>query len=72
MGVLETDGGPLLLAIGRDITQRLEADRRVRRQAEEQAVVAALGERALQGVAPADLAREAAERAGRRWTPRAS
>ena len=63
-GVVETDGGPLLLAIGRDITQRLEADRRVRRQAEEQAVVAALGERALQGVAPADLAREAAERAG--------
>ena len=62
--VPDDDGQPLLLAVGRDITERLEAERRLRRQSEEQAAVAALGERALRGVAPGDLAREAAERVG--------
>jgi diguanylate cyclase (GGDEF)-like protein/PAS domain S-box-containing protein len=63
-GIVYDEDGPLLLAVGRDITERLEAERRLRRQSEEQAAVAALGERALRGVAPADLAREAAERIG--------
>ena len=63
-GIVETEEGPLLVAIGRDITSRLEAERRLRRQSDEQAVVAALGERALRGVPPADLAREAVERVG--------
>src|SRR6187431_1363881 len=45
--VPDDDGQPLLLAVGRDITERLEAERRLRRQSEEQAAVAALGERAL-------------------------
>src|SRR5829696_10127287 len=63
-GIVHDESGPMLLAVGRDITQRLEAERRLRRQSDEQAAVAALGERALRGVAPADLAREAAERVG--------
>ncbi len=63
-GIVESSQGQLLLAVGRDISQRLEDDRRIRRQSDEQAVVAALGERALRGVAPADLAREAVERVG--------
>jgi len=63
-GIVQDEEGPMLLAVGRDITERLEAERRLRRQSEEQAAVAALGERALRGVAPADLAREAAERVG--------
>ena len=63
-GIVEGDDGPMLLAVGRDITERLEAERRLRRQSDEQAAVAALGERALRGVAPGDLAREAAERVG--------
>src|SRR5215208_203736 len=63
-GIVEADGGPMLLAVGRDITERLEAERRLRRQSDEQAAVAALGERALRGVAPSDLAREAVERIG--------
>ena len=61
-GIVESDDGPLLLAIGRDISERLEAEARLRRQSEQQAAVAALGERALRGVAPGELAREAAER----------
>ena len=63
-GIIDGDDGPMLLAVGRDITERLEAERRLRRQSDEQAAVAALGERALRGVAPGDLAREAAERVG--------
>jgi diguanylate cyclase (GGDEF)-like protein/PAS domain S-box-containing protein len=63
-GIIHDEEGPMLLAVGRDITERLEAERRLRRQSEEQTVVAALGERALRGVAPSDLAREAAERVG--------
>jgi len=61
-GIVETDEGPLLLAIGRDISARLEAEERLRRQSEQQAAVSALGERALRGVAPADLSADAAER----------
>src|SRR5687768_9068265 len=63
-GIVEGDDGPMLLAVGRDITERLESERRLRRHSDEQEAVAALGERALRGVAPADLAREAAERVG--------
>src|SRR5829696_4247222 len=63
-GIVHDESGPMLLAVGRDITQRLEAERRLRRQSDEQAAVAALGERALRGIPPGDLAREAAERVG--------
>jgi diguanylate cyclase (GGDEF)-like protein/PAS domain S-box-containing protein len=63
-GIVETDDGPLLLAVGRDISDRLAAERALRRHGDEQTAVAALGERALSGVAPAELAREAAERVG--------
>src|SRR5687768_9113772 len=63
-GIVQDEEGPMLLAVGRDITERLETERRLRRQSDEQAAVAALGERALRGVAPGDLAREAAERVG--------
>ena len=43
-GIIETDDEPMLLAVGRDITERLEAERRLRRQSDEQAAVAALGQ----------------------------
>src|SRR3954464_15377194 len=61
-GIVETAIWPVLLAIGRDISARLEAEERLRRQSEQQAAVSALGERALRGVAPADLSADAAER----------
>jgi diguanylate cyclase (GGDEF)-like protein/PAS domain S-box-containing protein len=61
-GIVNSDDGPLLLAIGRNISERLESESRLRRQSEQQAAVAALGERALRGVEPSELAREAAER----------
>ena len=61
-GIVETDKGPLLLAIGRDVSARLETESRLRRQSEQQAAVAALGERALRGVGPQELSEEAAER----------
>ena len=61
-GIVNSDDGPLLLAIGRNISDRLESESRLRRQSEQQAAVAALGERALRGVEPSELAREAAER----------
>jgi diguanylate cyclase (GGDEF)-like protein/PAS domain S-box-containing protein len=61
-GIVETDQGPLLLAIGRDVSERLDAEARLRRQTEQQAAVAALGERALRGVGPQELSEEAAER----------
>jgi PAS domain S-box-containing protein len=61
-GIVETDEGPLLLAIGRDISARLETLATVRRQSDQQAAVAALGERALAGAGLADLATEAVER----------
>jgi diguanylate cyclase (GGDEF)-like protein/PAS domain S-box-containing protein len=53
-GIVETVSGPLLLAIGRDISERRAAEMRLR-------AVAAMGERALAGADPADLAHEAAE-----------
>jgi diguanylate cyclase (GGDEF)-like protein/PAS domain S-box-containing protein len=53
-GIVETAAGPLLLAIGRDITERRAAEARVR-------AVAAMGERALSGCDAADLAAEAVE-----------
>ena len=53
-GVIETTDGPLLLAIGRDISDRRAADERVR-------AVARLGERALVAADPADLAAEAVQ-----------
>jgi diguanylate cyclase (GGDEF)-like protein/PAS domain S-box-containing protein len=61
-GIVASDEGPLLLAIGRNISDRLETEARLRRQSEQQAVVAALGERALRGVAPEELSKEATER----------
>jgi diguanylate cyclase (GGDEF)-like protein/PAS domain S-box-containing protein len=53
-GIVETSAGRLLLAIGRDISKRRAAEMRLR-------AVAALGERALAGADPADLAGEAIE-----------
>jgi diguanylate cyclase (GGDEF)-like protein/PAS domain S-box-containing protein len=60
-GIVETDQGPLLLAIGRDISARLDTEAQLRRQSAQQAAVAALGERALRGVGPAELSEDAAE-----------
>jgi diguanylate cyclase (GGDEF)-like protein len=51
-GVVESTGGPLLLAIGRDATERRAADERIR-------ALAAMGERALGGADPAELAADA-------------
>jgi diguanylate cyclase (GGDEF)-like protein/PAS domain S-box-containing protein len=51
-GVVESAGGPLLLAIGRDVTLRRVADERIR-------ALAAMGERALGGADPGQLAAEA-------------
>jgi diguanylate cyclase (GGDEF)-like protein/PAS domain S-box-containing protein len=51
-GILETSAGPLLLAVGRDISERRAAEARLR-------AVAAIGERALAGADPADLAGQA-------------
>jgi diguanylate cyclase (GGDEF)-like protein/PAS domain S-box-containing protein len=53
-GIVETAAGKLLLAIGRDVSERRAAETRLR-------AVAAMGERALAGADPADLAREAVE-----------
>ncbi|MBA3407366.1 MAG: EAL domain-containing protein [Solirubrobacterales bacterium] len=61
-GIVVAEGGPLLLAVGRDISERLAAEQRLRRRSEQQAAIAALGERALSGVGPIDLSRQAAER----------
>src|SRR3954447_17498666 len=61
-GIVETEAGPLLLAIGRDMTAHREAMSRLQRQSRQQAAVAALGERALAGADVADLASEAVER----------
>lgn len=51
-GILETTGGPILLAVGRDVSERRAAEARLR-------AVAAIGERALAGADPADLAGQA-------------
>lgn len=53
-GIAETSAGRLLLAIGRDISERHAAEVRLR-------AVAAMGERALAGADPTDLASEAVE-----------
>jgi diguanylate cyclase (GGDEF)-like protein/PAS domain S-box-containing protein len=53
-GIVETTAGPILLAVGRDISERRAADERLR-------AVAAMGERALAGADPADLAMEAVD-----------
>jgi diguanylate cyclase (GGDEF)-like protein/PAS domain S-box-containing protein len=53
-GIVETNGGPLLLAVGRDVSDRHAAEVRLR-------AVAAMGERALAGADPADLGAEAVE-----------
>ena len=53
-GIAETRSGSLLLAIGRDITQRRAKEARLR-------AAAAMGERALAGADPGDLAAEAVE-----------
>lgn len=53
-GIVETTAGSLLLAVGRDISERHEAEARLR-------AVASLGERALAHADPADLAGEAIE-----------
>jgi diguanylate cyclase (GGDEF)-like protein/PAS domain S-box-containing protein len=51
-GIVDTEAGPVLLAIGRDISARRAAETRLR-------AVAALGERALAGTALDELAAEA-------------
>jgi diguanylate cyclase (GGDEF)-like protein/PAS domain S-box-containing protein len=53
-GIVNTANGPLLLAIGRDISQRRAAERRLR-------AVTAMGERALGGADPAQLATDAVQ-----------
>jgi diguanylate cyclase (GGDEF)-like protein/PAS domain S-box-containing protein len=53
-GIVATSAGPLLLAIGRDITERRNAERR-------QHAAAGLAERALAGADAASLAAEAVE-----------
>jgi diguanylate cyclase (GGDEF)-like protein/PAS domain S-box-containing protein len=53
-GIVDTAAGKLLLAIGRDVSERRAAETRLR-------AVAAMGERALAGADPADLAGEAVE-----------
>jgi diguanylate cyclase (GGDEF)-like protein/PAS domain S-box-containing protein len=54
-GIVETTTGPLLLAVGRDISEQRGAEARLR-------AVATMGERALAGADPADLATDAIER----------
>src|SRR4051812_43281004 len=61
-GIVETEAGPGLLAIGRGMTPHREAMARLERQSRQVAAVAALGERALSGADVADLAGEAVER----------
>jgi diguanylate cyclase (GGDEF)-like protein/PAS domain S-box-containing protein len=51
-GIVETATGPLLLAVGRDISERREAENRLR-------ALRGMGERALAGADPEDLAAEA-------------
>jgi diguanylate cyclase (GGDEF)-like protein/PAS domain S-box-containing protein len=64
-GVVETDAGLLMLAVGRDMSQRLEAERRLKRRSAEHAVVASLGERALAGADPARLGEQVVEAVAR-------
>jgi diguanylate cyclase (GGDEF)-like protein/PAS domain S-box-containing protein len=53
-GIVTTGAGPLLLAIGRDVSERRAAEARLR-------ALAAMGERALAGAEPAELAAEAVQ-----------
>jgi diguanylate cyclase (GGDEF)-like protein/PAS domain S-box-containing protein len=53
-GIVETTAGPVLLAVGRDVSERRAGESRLR-------AVAALGERALAGADPAELAGETIE-----------
>jgi diguanylate cyclase (GGDEF)-like protein len=53
-GVVETAAGPLLLAIGRDVSERRTSETRLR-------AIAAMSERALAGASLADLATEGIE-----------
>ena len=53
-GVVDTSAGPLLLAIGRDISKQRATEDRLR-------AVAAMGEGALAGADPRELATEAIE-----------
>ncbi len=53
-GVVETSAGAVLLAVGRDSSERRAAEARLR-------AVSALGERALAGADPSDLARDAVD-----------
>jgi diguanylate cyclase (GGDEF)-like protein/PAS domain S-box-containing protein len=56
-GIVRTDEGPLLLAVGRDITERLAVERQLRRQSAQQIAVATLGELALSGADACELLR---------------
>jgi diguanylate cyclase (GGDEF)-like protein/PAS domain S-box-containing protein len=53
-GIVQTNAGPLLLAVGRDISGRRKAENRLR-------ALRAMGERALAGAEPQALADEAVE-----------
>jgi diguanylate cyclase (GGDEF)-like protein/PAS domain S-box-containing protein len=53
-GIVETTAGPVLLAVGRDVSERRAGETRLR-------AVASMGERALAGADPAELARETIE-----------
>jgi diguanylate cyclase (GGDEF)-like protein/PAS domain S-box-containing protein len=53
-GIVQTNGGPLLLAVGRDISERRSAEQRLR-------ALRDMGERALAGAEPQELADEAVE-----------
>jgi len=64
-GVVQADSGPLLIAVGRDISDRLLADQKLRRYTAERSVVASLGERALAGADPLELAAQVADAVGR-------
>src|SRR3954465_13220505 len=61
-GIVETEAGALLLAVGRDISHPRAAMSRLRPPSEQHAAIAALGERALAGADLGDLAAEAVER----------
>ena len=63
-GIVRTDDGPLLLAVGRDITGRLETERQLRRQSAQQTAVAALSEQALSGADAFELCRTAVPAVG--------
>ncbi|HSD79677.1 MAG TPA: sensor domain-containing diguanylate cyclase, partial [Solirubrobacteraceae bacterium] len=63
-GVVELDGEPVLVAIGRDLTPHLDGEARLLRRSRQQEVVAELGARALRGADPGELARLAAAQAG--------